>query len=131
MCSPLTSMGPTRYMWTCRNWAASSVKSPKRLWSIVRTGKPLPRCGNPSAGPATQNAVRPVSLLLWCLGVTDHGQTPTLGATEELECTAEVFQQRYHNRWTLWYWGVVVSRAVRRCSTAKCLELVITVLRCG
>jgi hypothetical protein len=90
-----------------------------RLWSAGRTGKLLPSCGNPSAHLATQNAVRLVSLLLWCLGVRDHGRTGTLGAVVELEYMAEVSQQRYRSIWTPWYRGLVVSPTVRRCSTAE------------
>jgi hypothetical protein len=50
----------------------------------------VPRCSNPSACMATQNAVRPASLLLLCLGATDRGRTETLGAVRELGRTAEV-----------------------------------------
>jgi hypothetical protein len=114
-----------RSMWTCRNRVAGGVKSTNgvtggvRLWSAGRDGKPLPRFGNPSTRPATQNSVRPISPFLWCLGTTDHGWIVTLGAVEGLECTAEVCRQRYRSRWTPWYRGLVASRAARRCSTAE------------
>jgi hypothetical protein len=55
-------------------------------------GKHVPRCGSPFARLATQNALCPASLLLWCPGVTDRGWTGTLGAVVELEHKAEISQ---------------------------------------
>jgi hypothetical protein len=121
---------------TCRKWAAGGVKFRNsvcggRLWSAGRTGKPVPGCGNPSARPATQNLARPASPLLWCLGATDHGQTGTFGAVQELGRTADISRQKYRSSWRPWYWELVVSRAAGRWLTQERLQQVVAVLRCG
>jgi hypothetical protein len=45
----------------------------------------VPRCGNPTARLATQNAARPASPLLFCSGRTDHVWIGTLGAVGDLQ----------------------------------------------
>jgi hypothetical protein len=70
--------------------------------SACRTGKPVPRCGNPSAPQVTQNATLPASSSFYCLGATDHMPTGTLGALRELECTANVSRNTCHCRWRPW-----------------------------
>jgi hypothetical protein len=109
-----------RSMCTCRKRAGGGAKSPngvtvwRRLWSAGMTGKHMPKCGNPFARLATQNALQPVSPLLLWLDATDRGRTGTLGAVVELERMAEVSRQRYRTRRTPWYRGLVVSRAAGR-----------------
>jgi hypothetical protein len=103
--------------WRCKltQWSDCSV----RLWNACRSGKPFLRFGNSSACPSTQNAVRPVSPLLWCLGVRGHEHTGTLRDIEELECTVEVSWQKYCSKLMLCYWGLVVSLAAMWCVTAE------------
>jgi hypothetical protein len=89
------------------------------VWTDWQDCQALAQVRQSFCTPGTQNAVRPVSLLLWCLGATEHRRTETLRAVETLACTAEVSRQRYRSVWTPWYRGLVVSLAARRCSTAE------------
>jgi hypothetical protein len=57
----------------------------------------VPRSGSPSVCLAVRNAGSPASLLLWCLGGTDRGQTGTLGVEMVLERTTEFFRQTCHS----------------------------------
>jgi hypothetical protein len=92
-----------------------------RLRSDGRTGKPVPRWGNPSVRLATRNVVQPVSLLLWCLGATDHEGTGRHGAVGELQHMVEVSQQTCRSR-RPWCLESVASRAAGRWLTPEAIE---------
>jgi hypothetical protein len=86
---------------------------------LTLEGAPQGLCGREEIWlpAATQNAVQPVSLLLWYLGVTDHGRTGRFGALGGLERAAEIYRHSYRSIWTPWYQGLVVSRAAGQWST--------------
>jgi hypothetical protein len=74
----------------------------------------MPSCGNIFVCLPTHDTVRPTSLLLWCLGVIDHGWIWILGVIRKLEHMTEVCWQMCHSKWRQWCWKWFVSRAAGR-----------------